>query len=67
MPLKKEQIENHLKRIRHFNVSSELIGDVESFLEGSDLTEEQAGQLCILIERIATQHYVRQLLKTELK
>lgn len=67
MALKKEQIESHLKRIRHFNVSSELIGDVESFLEESDLTVEQAGQLCILIERIATQHYVRQLLKTELK
>jgi len=67
MALKKEQIENHLKRIHHFNISAELIGDVESFFEKSDLTVDQAGQLCILIERIATQHYVRQLLKTELK
>jgi hypothetical protein len=67
MTTKKSQIENHLKRIRQFNISDELVGEVELFLEKNDLNEEQAGVLCTLIERITTQHYVRQLLKTELK
>jgi hypothetical protein len=67
MSVQKPQIENHLKRIRQFNINVELVNEVESFMVESDLTEEQIATLCILIERITTQHYVRQLLKTELK
>ena len=67
MALQKEQIKNNLKKIRQFNISNEMGDEFESFVLNSDLTETQANQLCLLVEKITTQHYVRQLLIRELK
>mgnify|MGYP003349365777 FL=1 len=67
MALQKEQIESHLKRIRQFNISEELVNEIEFFIVDNNLNEKQACDVCVLIEKITTQHYVRQLLKTELR
>jgi hypothetical protein len=67
MSPQKQQIENHVKRIRQFNVSDELINEFEQYLVDTNLNDEQILKLCSLVERMTTQHYVRQLLKRELR
>ena len=67
MSPQKQQIENHVKRIRQFNVSDDLVNEFEACLVDTNLNEEQVSKICSLVERITTQHYVRQLLKTELR
>lgn len=67
MSIRKQEIENQVKRIRQFNINDELVGELEFFLNETNLTDDQISKLCSLIERITTQHYVKQLLKTELR
>lgn len=67
MSQRKQQIENHVKRIRQFNVSDDLVNEFEDFLAETEFSEEEIAKICTLVERITTQHYVRQLLKTELR
>ena len=67
MSPQKQQIENHVKRIRQFNVSDELINEFEQYLVDTNLNDEQILKLCSLVERMTTQHYVRQLLKREIR
>jgi len=48
-------------------VSDELINEFEQYLVDTNLNDEQILKLCSLVERMTTQHYVRQLLKRELR
>lgn len=61
-----EIIQEHLNKIRQFNLTVELVQEVESFLENSKLTENEIDTVCRLMERAISQHYVKQLLKGEL-
>jgi hypothetical protein len=60
------KIQESLDKIRQFNLSPDLIGDVETFIGNAGLTEIQANEMCRLIERAISQHYVKQLLKNSL-
>jgi hypothetical protein len=58
--------QKHLNKIRQFNIKTELGDEFEAFLVKTNLSEDEVGELCQLVERVTTQHYVRQLLNREL-
>ena len=58
--------QKHLDKIRQFNIKTELGDEFEAFMIKINLSEDEVGELCQLVERVTTQHYVRQLLNREL-
>lgn len=58
--------QKHLNKIRQFNIKTELVDEVEAFMVKINLSDDEVGELCQLVERVTTQHYVRQLLNREL-
>ena len=55
----------NLSRLRQLNISNEVIEELSNFLCDTKLTDEEIDLLCGYVERIATQHFVRQMLKQE--
>jgi hypothetical protein len=54
-----------LNKIRQFNISSELVDEFGEYMSSIELKDEQMDKICSFVERMVTQHYVRQMLKQE--
>ena len=54
-----------LNKIRQFNISNELIDEFGEYMSNIELNGEQMDKICSFVERMVTQHYVRQMLKQE--
>ena len=59
---KLSKIRDNIDRLRQYNISPDLIGEYETFLLNSNLTDDEIGGLNKIIERMISQHYVKQLL-----
>jgi hypothetical protein len=59
-------VEGNIDRLRQYNLTTELIEEYELLLLNSSLTEIQINTLTKIIERMITQHYVKQLLMQNL-
>ena len=56
----------NIDRMRQYKINADLIGEYESFLLNSNLTDEEINSLNKIIERMISQHYVKQLLMQSL-
>jgi hypothetical protein len=59
-------VKGNIDRLRQYNLTTELIEEYELLLLNSSLTEIQVNTLTKIIERMITQHYVKQLLMQNL-
>jgi hypothetical protein len=59
-------VKGNIDRLRQYNLTTELIEEYELLLLNSSLTEIQINTLTKIIERMITQHYVKQLLMQNL-
>lgn len=59
---KLSKIRDNIERLRQYNINPDLIGEYETFLLNSNLTDDEIGVLNKIIERMISQHYVKQLL-----
>jgi len=59
---KLSKIRDKIERLRQYNINPDLIGEYETFLLNSNLTDDEIMVLNKIIERMISQHYVKQLL-----
>lgn len=60
------RVRENIDRMRQYKINADLIGEYESFLLNSNLTDEEINSLNKIIERMISQHYVKQLLMQSL-
>lgn len=59
-------IKNNLDKLNQFRLNPDLVNEFETFLSNTNLSDNDVNKLGSIIERMITQHYVKQLLAQSL-